>query len=625
MSPINYTSKQNKRVLGSELHIILEPHIVGIVGVNTVLANMIKLVEVPRQDTPTSSVLVLGYTETTTPTPGSGQFYVDYVNGYITFNASANGLPVNATYWGRGSEVDAVDVDELQGPVGVLANIDGTLSPYVVRPINISNVATDDFTFPRHVIVTGDLDVKGTTTTVESTIVTIEDPVLELNRSNPVAITEAGILVNRDLANTPSLQRKFVWDESLNAWQAQGTLIGYKDNATSLRVRGLQAPSEGGADVQSYSGIFYNDGYLTTGNLKTRFITGGNLEMDVELQSPHQLRLIAGDNTTTDANVFIVSNTTCTFHARSEQEAVDAHYLVIDRVDTSTRGLFNTSEVVMKANSGSLYLNKGITDGALVYPSLTTTERNALTAVAGMVIFNSTTNTVQFYNGSSWLEDSTSFHLNGDNSPLSTDSVDLFDTGDLTVDGQINTDLVKSRTGVLSLQPFADSTTAIALKNAAGGSSIVVVDTTNLRVGINTTPVATLHNAGSMVFGLDTASDPASIIASQVDNFSGIVITTTGAHVLTLPTPTNVTLGRFFTVLHAAVSTGALSIDSFNITVGKGSTFLWSGATWVPVGTTGGFEVRVGDPGSPVVGDIWFNLTDGQFKGYNGSAIVVLG
>lgn len=31
------------------------------------------------------------------------------------------------------------------------------------------------------------------------------------------------------------------------------------------------------------------------------------------------------------------------------------------------------------------------------------------------------------------------------------------------------------------------------------------------------------------------------------------------------------------------------------------------------------------DPGSPITGQIWFNTTDNQFKGWNGSAVVILG
>src|SRR5579863_4564184 len=127
--PINYTSKTNQRPIGQEILISNETHTVGIVGVATVLANMVKLIEVPS---PNFSVTVPGYSITTNPNPGNGQFYVDYVNGYLTFNASANGNSVLVTYHGRGSEVDAVDIDEVQEPLSVLANLDGTLTPSAI-------------------------------------------------------------------------------------------------------------------------------------------------------------------------------------------------------------------------------------------------------------------------------------------------------------------------------------------------------------------------------------------------------------------------------------------------------------------------------------------------------------
>ena len=38
----------------------------------------------------------------------------------------------------------------------------------------------------------------------------------------------------------------------------------------------------------------------------------------------------------------------------------------------------------------------------VIFAGMTTTERNALTASAGMVIYNSITNKLQCYNGSSW-------------------------------------------------------------------------------------------------------------------------------------------------------------------------------------------------------------------------------
>jgi hypothetical protein len=40
--------------------------------------------------------------------------------------------------------------------------------------------------------------------------------------------------------------------------------------------------------------------------------------------------------------------------------------------------------------------------GLLTIPRLTTTQRNALTAVAGMLIYNTTSHKLNFYTGSGW-------------------------------------------------------------------------------------------------------------------------------------------------------------------------------------------------------------------------------
>lgn len=181
--------------------------------------------------------------------------------------------------------------------------------------------------------------------------------------------------------------------------QVPGAIIGYKDNATSARVKGPQAPSEGGADVQSYSGIFYNDAYAGTGTLKTRVIHGANLEMDLEVQSPHQLRIVAVDDSQTDGEVYQASKTGIVFNARADAETASPKQLIIDRVDTGTTGTANTSDVNVKASSGSVHINNGITTGALVVPILTAAQITALTPVNGMVVYNSDTSVHQGYNG----------------------------------------------------------------------------------------------------------------------------------------------------------------------------------------------------------------------------------
>lgn len=43
------------------------------------------------------------------------------------------------------------------------------------------------------------------------------------------------------------------------------------------------------------------------------------------------------------------------------------------------------------------------TTGGFIVPRMTTTQRNALTAVNGMIIYNSTTGAFNFYEGGAWV------------------------------------------------------------------------------------------------------------------------------------------------------------------------------------------------------------------------------
>lgn len=181
--------------------------------------------------------------------------------------------------------------------------------------------------------------------------------------------------------------------------QIDGTLVTYKDNATSFRLKGPQHASEGGADVQTYAGMFYNDSYDTVGTLKTRASYGANTEMDLALQSPHALLLIAQDGSESDGIIKACSQNAVEIHTQYSAEELSPKRLVIDRASTATKGSANTSDVVVKANSGSLLLNAGVTDGAVVLPTLSTAERDALTPIAGMVIYNSTSGALEGYDG----------------------------------------------------------------------------------------------------------------------------------------------------------------------------------------------------------------------------------
>jgi hypothetical protein len=67
------------------------------------------------------------------------------------------------------------------------------------------------------VIVNGNLQVKGTTTSVETTNMTVEDPLLELNRSSSGGDVDAGIYIQRGSAGNSAV---FYWNEGNDKFQA---------------------------------------------------------------------------------------------------------------------------------------------------------------------------------------------------------------------------------------------------------------------------------------------------------------------------------------------------------------------------------------------------------------------
>jgi len=83
---------------------------------------------------------------------------------------------------------------------------------------------TDD-----HVRIHGDLTVDGTTTTVNTTNTSIEDPILELSRNNSgPADIDAGIMINRGAANNAAIY----WNEGDDVFKAVTTTSA--GNATSI-------------------------------------------------------------------------------------------------------------------------------------------------------------------------------------------------------------------------------------------------------------------------------------------------------------------------------------------------------------------------------------------------------
>jgi hypothetical protein len=136
---IPFKPKINQRTLGQETLIFNEQHTIGVTAVSTSSPNYIRLIEVPLLEAP-SSISIPGYVETTNP-PTTNKFKVDYINGRILFDPSKNGLIVLVSYKGRGSIVDAEDIDELQDGVntnaGTVTGVHADLNPDIVGSVHL--------------------------------------------------------------------------------------------------------------------------------------------------------------------------------------------------------------------------------------------------------------------------------------------------------------------------------------------------------------------------------------------------------------------------------------------------------------------------------------------------------
>jgi hypothetical protein len=200
----------------------------------------------------------------------------------------------------------------------------------------------------------------------------------------------------KDMSDTGGLN---VVPGSPDSFQFNGRITGYRNNGSAMRVMGPQDPLEGVADVASYSGIFHSAGYDVTGTLKTRFIIGANVEMDMELQAPHQLRIVGNDNTQTDGQVWVASHTNVVISPRGV-DSVNCRRLIIDRVDKVNFDDLNTSDVEISVNQGNIRFAS--------IPVLPQYTVGALpTGVAGGMIYvtDAAPNPAMcFFNGTSWID-----------------------------------------------------------------------------------------------------------------------------------------------------------------------------------------------------------------------------
>ena len=99
-------------------------------------------------------------------------------------------------------QTDLLFVDVSNGRIGIKTDSPGNYA------LDVNGTAR----FQDSVTITGDLTVAGTTTTIDSQNLSVEDNILVIN-SNNSADTDAGIMINRGGASNPAV---LYWDETLD-------------------------------------------------------------------------------------------------------------------------------------------------------------------------------------------------------------------------------------------------------------------------------------------------------------------------------------------------------------------------------------------------------------------------
>jgi hypothetical protein len=150
----------------------------------------------------------------------------------------------------------------VSGNVGI-----GSLSPTELLDVHGNVHIASDLT------VDGNLTVTGTTTYVDTTNATIEDPIIELAKGNTSDTIDAGLIVTRGASNVAIA---FRGDEEELAF-------GYTQSGAS--GTDVTPIANGGLDVRVYGNLFANN-LTTTANVEATYLKGLNSQVSSRIYNP---------------------------------------------------------------------------------------------------------------------------------------------------------------------------------------------------------------------------------------------------------------------------------------------------------------------------------------------------
>ena len=255
---------------------------------------------------------------------------------------------------------------------GLSTNGDITLTPNGTGVVAISSAAT----VGANLTVTGDLTVNGNTTTIESTTLTVEDPMITLAKNNSggdANTFDQGLFMNRGSLDNVSM----IWDESAD--QFAFAVTSGEDGTTAGNVT-----IDSYANIQAGTGTFANvDGILGANTPAAATVTTLTASGAVELD---------GGNVT-------INESSASVDFRVESNG-DTHALFVDGSE---------DHVGIKTSTPAYDLDIGGSTDAVKLPQGDTSQRP--TAATGIIRFNSETGN---YEGSTDGSTYVSFAIAGD-------------------------------------------------------------------------------------------------------------------------------------------------------------------------------------------------------------------
>jgi hypothetical protein len=165
-------------------------------------------------------------------------------------------------------ETDLLYLDVINGRIGIKTDAPGNFALDVNGNARVQGNQT----------ITGDLVVQGTTTTIDSQNLVVEDNIITINE-NASGATDAGIMINRTAENNAL----FIWDETLDKFRfgtttQDGSTVTDFSNLTLAKVQVGEPAADSDASTKKY----VDDSIAT---VSSSGITGDNVELRLPTDS----------------------------------------------------------------------------------------------------------------------------------------------------------------------------------------------------------------------------------------------------------------------------------------------------------------------------------------------------